>query len=152
MTWFLQSTDLDLWDIIEDDPTIPSKLVDGVMVPKPKQEWDERDKRNFQLNAKAVFTLQCAMDRNEYNRICQCKSAKEIWRLLEITHEGKNQVKESKINLLVHNYELFSMKETKTIVKMITRFTDIVNGLEALGKTYKESKKVMKILRSLPSK
>ncbi|RVW29140.1 hypothetical protein CK203_102550 [Vitis vinifera] len=35
---------------------------------------------------------------------------------------------------------------------MITRFTDIVNGLEALGKTYKESEKVMKILRSLPSK
>ncbi|KAL6331617.1 hypothetical protein AAG906_011557 [Vitis piasezkii] len=35
---------------------------------------------------------------------------------------------------------------------MIIRFTDIVNGLEALGKTYKESKKVMKILRSLPSK
>ena len=35
---------------------------------------------------------------------------------------------------------------------MITRFTDIVNGLEALGKTYKESEKVMKILRFLPSK
>ena len=92
------------------------------------------------------------MDRNEYNRICQCKSAKEIWRLLEITHEGTNQVKESKINLLVHNYELFSMKETETIVEMITRFSDIVNDLEVLGKTYKESEKVMKILRSLPSK
>ena len=47
--------------------------------------------------AKAVFTLQCAMDRNEYNRICQCKSTKEIWRLLEITHERTNQVKESKL-------------------------------------------------------
>ncbi|KAL6327138.1 hypothetical protein AAG906_014956 [Vitis piasezkii] len=35
---------------------------------------------------------------------------------------------------------------------MITRFTNIVNGLEALGKTYKELEKVMKILRSLPSK
>ncbi|RVW64355.1 hypothetical protein CK203_047022 [Vitis vinifera] len=35
---------------------------------------------------------------------------------------------------------------------MITRFTDIINGLEVLGKTYMESKKVMKILRSLPSK
>nr|CAN68824.1 hypothetical protein VITISV_025560 [Vitis vinifera] len=34
----------------------------------------------------------------------------------------------------------------------MTWFTDIVNGLEALGKTYKESEKVMKILRSLPSK
>ena len=47
------------------------------------------------------------MDRNEYNRIFQCKSTKEIWRLHEITHEGTNQVKESKINLLVHSYELF---------------------------------------------
>ena len=92
------------------------------------------------------------MDRNEYNRICQCKLAKEICRLLEITHEGTNQVKKSKINLLVHSYELFFMKDNETIVEMITRFTYIVNGLEALGKTYKESEKVMKILRSLPSK
>ncbi|KAL6310747.1 hypothetical protein AAG906_019094 [Vitis piasezkii] len=34
----------------------------------------------------------------------------------------------------------------------MTWFSNIVNGLEALGKTYKESEKVMKILRSLPSK
>ena len=65
MTWFLQSTDLDLQDVLENGPTFPSKLFDGVMVPKPKQEWDERDRRNFQLNAKVVYTLQCAMDRNE---------------------------------------------------------------------------------------
>nr|CAN63624.1 hypothetical protein VITISV_012388 [Vitis vinifera] len=122
------------------------------MVPKPKQEWNECERRNFQLNAKVVYTLQCSMDRNEYNRICQCKSAKEIWRLLEITHEETNQVKESKINLLVHSYELFFMKDNEIIVEMITRFTDIVNGLEALGKTYKEFEKLMKILRSLPSK
>ena len=44
------------------------------------------------------------------------------------------------------------MKDNETIVEMITRFTDIANGLEALGKTYKESEKVMKILGSLPSK
>ncbi|KAL6326231.1 hypothetical protein AAG906_001626 [Vitis piasezkii] len=125
MTWFLQSTDLDVWDVIEDGPTFPTKLVDGVLVPKPKKEWNELDRRNFQLNAKAVYNLQCVMDRNEYNRICQCKFAKEIWRLLEITHEGTNQVKE---------------------------FIEIFNGLEALGRVINESEKVMKILRSLPSK
>ena len=106
--------------------------------------------KKFQLNVKAVFTLQCAMDRNEYNRICQCKSVKEIWRFLEITHEWTNQVKESKINLLVHSYELFFMKENEIIVEMITRFTNIVNDLEALENTYKESERVMKILKSLP--
>ena len=130
MTWFLQSTDLDLWDVIEDGPTIPSKLVDGVMVPKPKQEWDQHDRRNFQLNARMVYTLQCVIDKNEYNRICQYKSAKEIWRLLEVTHEGTNQVKESKINLLVHSYELFFMKDDETIVEMVTRFIDIVMVLK----------------------
>ena len=58
MTWHLQLTNLDVWDIIEDDPTFPTKLVDRVMFSKPKQEWNELDRRNFQLNAKVVFTLQ----------------------------------------------------------------------------------------------
>ena len=44
------------------------------------------------------------------------------------------------------------MKDNETIVEMITRFTNIINGLEALGKTYKKLEKVIKILRSLPSK
>ena len=96
MTWFLQSTDLDVWEVIEDDPTFPSKLVDGVMVPIPKQEWDERDRRNFQLNIKVVYTLQCFMNKNEYNRICQCKSTKEIWRLLKVTHEEQIKLKSQK--------------------------------------------------------
>ena len=69
MTWHLQLTNLDVWDIIEDDPTFPTKLVDGVMVPKPKQEWNEFDRRNFQLNAKVVFPLKCAMDSNEYKNM-----------------------------------------------------------------------------------
>ena len=36
--------------------------------------------------------------------------AKYIWRLLKINHEDTNQVKESKINIFVQNYELFSIK------------------------------------------
>ncbi|KAL6314829.1 hypothetical protein AAG906_029044 [Vitis piasezkii] len=102
MTWYLQSTDLDVWDVIEDDPTFPTKLVDGVLVPKPKQEWNELDRRNFQLNAKVVFTLQCAMDRNEYNRICQCKSAKEIWSFrknLQRIREGDEDIEVSPIKV-----------------------------------------------------
>ena len=48
------------------------------MAPKPKQEWDECDRRNFQLNAKAFYTLQCDMDRNEYNRICNANQLKKF--------------------------------------------------------------------------
>ncbi|KAL6326346.1 hypothetical protein AAG906_007851 [Vitis piasezkii] len=44
------------------------------------------------------------------------------------------------------------MKDNETIIEMITMFTDIVNGLEALRNTYKKLEKVVKILRLLPSK
>ena len=77
---------------------------------------------------------------------------KEIWRLLEIIHEGNNQVKKSRINILVHDYELFSMKDFESIVEMFSRFMVVVNELESLGKTYIEVEKFMKILRSLLKK
>ena len=141
MTWFIQSTNLDLWDVIEDGPHIPSKLENGVMVPKPKQEWDELDRKKVQLNAKIVYILHCAIDRNEFNHVWQCKSDKESWRLLEITHEGTNQVKKFRINILVHDYELFYMKDFGYIVEMFSRFVVIVNELKALRKTYIEVEK-----------
>ena len=92
------------------------------------------------------------MDRNEYNRISQCKTAKEIWRILEITHEGTTQVKDSKVRILENDYEMFKMKPNESIVEMFTRFTDVVNGLEGLGKRVSEQDKVSKILRCLPPK
>ena len=78
------------------------------------------------------------MDRNEYNRISQCKTAKEIWRILEITHEGTTQVKDSKVRILENDYEMFKMKPNESIVEMFTRFTDVVNGLEGLRKRVSE--------------
>ena len=52
----------------------------------------------------------------------------------------------------MHDYELFSMKDFESIVKIVFRFMAIVNELEALGNTCTEVEKVKKILRSLPKK
>ena len=41
---------------------VTSKSENGVMVPKPKQEWDELDKKKVQLNTKVVYILHCAID------------------------------------------------------------------------------------------
>lgn len=49
----------------------------------------------------------------------------------------------------MYNYELFTMKDNETVVDVFNGFIDVINGLRALGKVYKESKKLMKILRSL---
>ncbi|GAV59215.1 UBN2 domain-containing protein, partial [Cephalotus follicularis] len=53
-----------------------------------------------------------------------------------ITYEGTNQVKESKISMLVHEYELFLMHDNESISDKFTRFTTIINSLKNLGKSY----------------
>ena len=152
MTWYLESLDLEVWKTILFGYTFPTKDVDGGKIRKTLDEYNEEESRNFQLNSRAIYILVCAMDRNEYNRISQCKTAKEIWRILEITHEGTTQVKDSKVRILENDYEMFKMKPNESIVEMFTMFTDVVNGLEGLGKRVSEQDKVSKILRCLPPK
>ena len=47
---------------------------------------------------------------------------------------------------------MFKMKPNESIFEMFTRFIDVVNGLEGLGKRVSEQDKVSKILRYLPPK
>jgi len=53
---------------------------------------------------------------------------------------------------LVHQYELFKMKEDESIEQMYSRFQTLVSGLQILKKSYVASDHVSKILRSLPAR
>ncbi|GAV66436.1 UBN2 domain-containing protein, partial [Cephalotus follicularis] len=101
-------------------------------------------------NAKAKHVIICAINSSEFNRVSSCNSAKEMWDRVEVTYEGMNQVKDAKISMLEHEYELFSMNEDGDIKSMFTRFTNIINALQSLDKTYSNSELVRKILRCLP--
>lgn len=52
--------------------------------------------RNDSLNAKTMNGTIGAFSFNEFNRVCDWSDVKKIWDVLEITHEGTNQMKESK--------------------------------------------------------
>ena len=112
-------------------------------------EWNEDDLKMMQSNAKILNILYCTLDPNEYNCICTCESAQKIYDRLEIT-ESTNQVKESNINILVHNYELFKIKSDESIIEMFRRLTDIINDLKSIENIYPNNEQVRKILRSLP--
>ena len=87
-----------------------------------------------QLNAKVLNVLYCALDANEFNYISMCNLAKKIWDRLKVIYESTNQVKESKINKLVHNYELFKMGPNESISAMFTKLMEIIMGFNGLGK------------------
>ena len=68
-----------------------------------------------------------------------CASAKEIWDILEVTYERTFIVKETKLNLLVTQYEMFKMEASETSAQMYSRFTNIINSLKALRKMHTQS-------------
>ncbi|WP_375619070.1 hypothetical protein, partial [Bartonella sp. AC134YNZD] len=121
------------------------------LTPKTLLELDPNETRDFQENKKDMYAIICAIDSNDYNKITSCDTAKEMWDKFEVMHAGTNLVKESEINMLTREYELFKMeKGGESISSLYDRFTNIINNLKALGKTYPLEEMVRKFLRVLP--
>ncbi|MQL70439.1 hypothetical protein Taro_002752 [Colocasia esculenta] len=142
MEYFLQGHDYQIWSIIEEG---------DLVVTNEKAQWTDDDRKKIFLNCKAKSILCCALSKKEFNRVSACKSSMEMWEKLRITYEGTDKVKETRINILVTQYERFQMQSGESITQMFSRFTDITNGLTGLAKTYEIGDMVRKILRSLPS-
>ncbi|MQL97941.1 hypothetical protein Taro_030645 [Colocasia esculenta] len=139
--WFLVSS------VLGEFPTEP---VTSEAHPYPhRDKWTDEDKKKISLNSKAKSILCCALSKKEFNRILACRSAMEMWEKLRFTYEGTDKVKETRIDILVAQYERFQMQSGESITQMYSRFTDVTNGLAGLGKTYDIRDMVRKILRSL---
>ncbi|GJR42714.1 zf-CCHC domain-containing protein [Tanacetum coccineum] len=89
------------------------------------------------------------LPRKEYERIFMCNTAKEIWKTLLITHQGNNQVKDNKIDLLVQQYEQFVISEDESINSAFARLNTIITSLKALNEGYSSKNYVRKFLRAL---
>jgi gag-polypeptide of LTR copia-type/Zinc knuckle len=151
MEIFIKAHNYRCWLIIVNgDLKVTKTNSEGLEIDKPTDEYTRQDYETIELNYIAMQTLMCGLGPNEHNRVMGCKSAKQIWNLLEVTHEGTNEVKRSKIDLLTRQYELFEMLPDESVNVMITRFTNIVNELDSLGRSIENEEQVRKILRILP--
>ncbi|GJU55482.1 hypothetical protein Tco_1229196 [Tanacetum coccineum] len=92
------------------------------------------------------------LPRNEYERIFKCKTAKEIWDTLLITHQDNSQVKDNKIDLLVQQYEQFTIPEEGSIDNVFARFNIIITSLKVLDEGFSSKNYVRKFLRALHPK
>ncbi|XP_068498381.1 uncharacterized protein [Phaseolus vulgaris] len=86
---------------------------------------------------------------DEFFRISQYSSAKEMWEVLEVNHEGTEDVKRSRKHSLIKEYEWFRMKPEESIVDVQKRFTHIVNHLTGLGKEFDREELNIKVLKCL---
>ncbi|GJT60728.1 hypothetical protein Tco_1004261 [Tanacetum coccineum] len=138
------SKDLDLWHVITDGdfPPIqfnPETKKDEI-VPFHKQNDDL--KKKLAKNNEAKMVIYNALPRKEYARICMCQTAKEICDTLLITHQ----------DLLVQQYEQFTIPEEESIDSAFAKFNTIITSLKALDESFSSKNCVRKFLRALHPK
>ncbi|GKD09046.1 hypothetical protein Tco_1188731 [Tanacetum coccineum] len=98
------------------------------------------------------MVLYNALPKKEYERIFMCKTAKDIWQSLLVTHQGNSQVKDNKIDLFVQQYEQFIILEEESIDSGFARFNTIITSLKALDEGFSSKNSVRKFLRALHPK
>ncbi|GJR74622.1 zf-CCHC domain-containing protein [Tanacetum coccineum] len=109
-------------------------------------------KKKLAKNNEAKMVIYNVLLRKEYEIIFMCKTAKEIWDTLLITRQGNSQVKDNKIDLLVQQYEQFTIPEEELIDNAFARSNTIITSLKALNEGFSSKNYVRKFFRALHPK
>ncbi|XP_021728379.1 uncharacterized protein LOC110695459 [Chenopodium quinoa] len=118
---FIKAENYQVWRVIETgDFEITATNDKNEVVPKLISDYDKEYYHKLELNALAIKYLHCGLGPQEHNRIMGCK------------------------------YERFEMQSKESIEEMFTRFNDIINELNSLGRHIPIDEQTRKILRSLP--
>jgi len=149
MKIFIESIDRGILNTIVNDPCIPMSVVNGVSIEKSYDELTDAYNKKVQYDYVVKNIITSALNLNEFFRVSHYNSAKEMWDILEVTHEGTTDVKRARKHALIQEYELFRMQQGETIADVQKQFTHIVNHLIGLGKQFDKEELNIKILKCL---
>ncbi|RHN55345.1 putative transcription factor interactor and regulator CCHC(Zn) family [Medicago truncatula] len=147
---FIMGLDEELWDILEDGVDDLDLDEEGAAI--DRKIHTPAQKKLYKKHHKIRGIIVASIPRTEYMKMSDKSTAKAMFASLCANFEGSKKVKEAKALMLVHQYELFRMKDDESIEEMYSRFQTLVSGLQILKKSYVASDHVSKILRSLPSR
>jgi hypothetical protein len=142
MRHHLTSLHKSIWDIVEY----------GAQVPKEgDKDYDSEEVEQIQhFNFQATTILLVSLSREEYNKVQGLKSAKEIWDMLKIAHEGDEVTKITKRETIEGELGLFMLHQGEEPQAMYNRLKTLVNKVRNLGSTKWDDHEMVKvILRSL---
>lgn len=73
---------------------------EGVIVVKTSNQWNDNDRKLWSHDWIVQNILISASGVDEYYRVSHCETSKAMWDALEVAHEGTNEVKQARINIL----------------------------------------------------
>ncbi|GJS95143.1 zf-CCHC domain-containing protein [Tanacetum coccineum] len=127
---YVKAKDLDLWHIIlnGDFPPLARNKETQILEIVPFEQQDDDLKKKLAKNNEAKMVLYNALPKKEYERIFMCKTAKDIWQSLLITHQEES------------------------IDSGFARFNTIITSLKALIEGFSSKNYVRKFLKALHPK
>jgi hypothetical protein len=142
MRHHLTSLHASIWDIVEFGAQEPSVGDEGYDSDEVAQI------RHF--NYQATTILLASLSREEYNKVQGLKSAKEIWDMLKIAHEGDEVTKITKWETIEGELGRFMLNQGELPQAMYNRLKTLVNQVRNLGSNKWDDHEMVKvILRSL---
>jgi len=88
---YIQVEDYEFWMLIKHGQLIPINVEeDGTTVKKKPEEFDSNDFKMMEKNGKAKKLLYFGLGPDEYTRISESESAKDICEALQVAHEDTN--------------------------------------------------------------
>ena len=133
------------------DEMVQDSVENGYVRPTTaKSEWDKAAFALANANSKAINAIFCGASTDEFHRISQIKTAKEVWTILETTYKGTKKVKDTKLQMLTTWFEEVKMSDDESFDSFYRRLNEIVIAKLNLGEKIEGAKVVRKILRFLP--
>jgi hypothetical protein len=124
-------------------PSIWEVVVVGVTPPTNGIPTAEQA-QDYHRNAEAVRVITSSLSVREFNKVRGIEVAKKIWNTLKEAHEGTDEVREGKMDLLQGELEHFVMNDGETVTQMYERLMILVSDITALGSTEWNDHKVTK--------
>jgi len=103
----------ELWDILEDG--VGDLVLDEEGAAIDRKKHTPEQKKLYKKHHKIRRSFVTAISRAEYMKMSDKSTAKAMFASLCVNCEGSKKVREAKALMLVHQYELFKMKDDESI-------------------------------------
>jgi len=117
---FIMGLDDELWDVLEDGVGDLALDEEGVVIDRKKHTAAQ--KKLYKKHHKIRGILVAALPHTEYLKMSDKSTPIAMFASLCANYEGNKKVREAKTTMLVHQYELFKMKDDESIEAMYSRF------------------------------
>jgi hypothetical protein len=129
-----------IWEIIQEEYVIPATL----------NNVTQCELQMYKNNYIALNLITTALGRNVYDRVAHLETAHEVWLKLCNTYEGPSEIKFSRKDIYIRQYQTFSQKSGESLDDGFARFESIISSLRSCGPlAYSDNEHAKQLLYAL---